>query len=258
MAHKRTSLAALTLLIGTSAAASSTIIYAPPHADNPGKMSSSEARQVITKKLLWAGMEPPTLILTREKLTFRQKWVEGWSTCEYSFGSSPEPVVVRENQFSNAMPKIYMTEPTTCQIQFDTVENARRFADAIQVFNHDVGRDFNAEAEADAVRFQSVVTEYRKHKTPPAISEEVHRYQVMAETKFDEKKYNESAAFYRKGLEISPWWPAGHFNLALVLSHEEDYPGAVVEMKKYLALVPNAKDARSAHDRIYTWEAKGN
>lgn len=34
------------------------------------------------------------------------------------------------------------------------------------------------------------------------------------------------------------------------------YPSSIFYMKKYLMLVPDASDARSAQDKIYEWEEK--
>ena len=51
-------------------------------------------------------------------------------------------------------------------------------------------------------------------------------------------------------------WPNGYFNLALLLAEENRYAEAILNMKKYLELMPNAPDARKAHDKIYIWEEK--
>ena len=59
---------------------------------------------------------------------------------------------------------------------------------------------------------------------------------------------------YEQALNIAPWWADGHFNRALLLGEAEDYAEAVPEMKKYLVLEPNAKDARAAQDKLYQWE----
>jgi hypothetical protein len=36
----------------------------------------------------------------------------------------------------------------------------------------------------------------------------------------------------------------------------DDYPGAIIEMKRYLTLVPDAPNARALQDKIYDWERK--
>ena len=55
---------------------------------------------------------------------------------------------------------------------------------------------------------------------------------------------------------IAPWWPEGHFNEALVLSELRYYGKAIEHMKKYVALVPDAPNARAAQDKIYVWESE--
>jgi hypothetical protein len=36
----------------------------------------------------------------------------------------------------------------------------------------------------------------------------------------------------------------------------DDYPDAIIEMKRYLMLVPDAPNARALQDKIYNWERK--
>ena len=47
-----------------------------------------------------------------------------------------------------------------------------------------------------------------------------------------------------------------YFNLALLSAHTGNYLYAIINMKKNLLLVPEAKDARAAQDKIYEWELK--
>ncbi len=70
-----------------------------------------------------------------------------------------------------------------------------------------------------------------------------------------EKNFSEAAALYEKGLDLLPWWPEGRFNRATVLGEIGEYETAIDDMKRYLELVPDAPDARSAQDQIYKWEA---
>jgi hypothetical protein len=44
--------------------------------------------------------------------------------------------------------------------------------------------------------------------------------------------------------------------MALLLEQQEFLPAAYTELKKYLALVPDAADARNARDKLYIWEVK--
>jgi tetratricopeptide (TPR) repeat protein len=104
--------------------------------------------------------------------------------------------------------------------------------------------------------FQTVVNTYRSSATPPAFPEEARRFKVQAEAAVNEKRFDDAQDCYREALEVAPWWPEGHFNRALVLGEVGDFATATVEMQRYLALMPDAPDARAAQDKIYVWEAK--
>jgi len=42
----------------------------------------------------------------------------------------------------------------------------------------------------------------------------------------------------------------------MILGELGNYDEAAFEMKKYLALEPDAPDARTARDQIYVWESR--
>jgi len=82
------------------------------------------------------------------------------------------------------------------------------------------------------------------------------RYKVQAVGAVRDKEFDDAADIYAAALRAAPWWPAGHFNRALVLGEAGDYDMAKREMKYYLQLVPDASNARAAQDKIYEWERK--
>jgi tetratricopeptide (TPR) repeat protein len=100
----------------------------------------------------------------------------------------------------------------------------------------------------DDPEFQKVVDDYRirKAKNNLQISEQARRYRVQAETAIQEKKFDAAEEYFAELLKIEPWWPAGHYNRALILGELGNYDEAAYEMKKYLALEPNASDARDS------------
>lgn len=106
--------------------------------------------------------------------------------------------------------------------------------------------------------FQTIVNNYRSATEKLVFPEEARRFKVQAEAAVNEKRFDDAQDGYREALEIAPWWPEGHFNRALVLAELNEFPTAEVEMQRYLALVPDAPDARAAQDKIYIWEAKAN
>jgi regulator of sirC expression with transglutaminase-like and TPR domain len=79
---------------------------------------------------------------------------------------------------------------------------------------------------------------------------------VQAESAVREKRLADAVRLYQSALKIVPWWPEGHFNRSLVLAELNRYGEAISEMKRYLALVPDAPNARAAQDKIYEWEGK--
>jgi formylglycine-generating enzyme required for sulfatase activity len=102
--------------------------------------------------------------------------------------------------------------------------------------------------------FQEVTAKYLAAKPKPVLSEEAHKYKVQAEFMVQEKQFDKAVGLYGKALNIAPWWPEGHFQLALVLGETKKYRDATQEMKRYLLLAPDGADARAAQDKIYQWE----
>jgi hypothetical protein len=105
-------------------------------------------------------------------------------------------------------------------------------------------------------RFDAAVQMYRAANPKPTLPEDARRFGVQAETLVREKEFTRAADAYEQGLDAVAWWPEGHFNLATVLSSVDRFSEAVVEMKRYLTLTPDALDARAAQDKIYEWELK--
>lgn len=90
----------------------------------------------------------------------------------------------------------------------------------------------------------------------PAQPEALRAYKVAAEAAVRDKQWKDAVQQYRKALAVDPFWPQGHFNLALLYAELHRYESAGVEMQKYLLLAPDAANARQAQDKIYEWRAK--
>jgi hypothetical protein len=87
------------------------------------------------------------------------------------------------------------------------------------------------------------------------VSEEQRRLIVQANALTQQKQYSKASYQYRRVIELDQTaYPETYFNLAS-LSDQENFPvSAIFYMKHYLLLVLDAKDARSAQDKIYEWE----
>jgi tetratricopeptide (TPR) repeat protein len=131
------------------------------------------------------------------------------------------------------------------------IEHAKQIVNAVFVIKQDAGND-----SQDQSNFMKVAQTYREASSKPVFPEEARKFKVQAEAAIRDKDFDGAAASYEEAIKIAPWWPEGHFNRALVLGETGDYETAMLEMKRYLMLVPNAPDARAAQDKIYEWERK--
>jgi TolB protein len=109
-------------------------------------------------------------------------------------------------------------------------------------------------AALDEAGFAEVAKTYREAAVKPVLSEEARKYMLQAEGAIEVKDFRGAVDRYAQALAVAPWWPAAHFNRALVLARLGRPDEASVEMHRYLLLTPDATDARAAQDKIYEWE----
>jgi tetratricopeptide (TPR) repeat protein len=134
--------------------------------------------------------------------------------------------------------------------------DAKKFAAALLRFRNSTLVERQAWLAGKEQAFTDAAARYRSANPKPAISEDVHRFDVVAQAAVREKRFVEAAKAYDQGLELAPWWPEGRFNAALLWGEAGYFSLAVDHMKKYLALVPNPPNLRAIKDKIYEWEAK--
>lgn len=104
--------------------------------------------------------------------------------------------------------------------------------------------------------FATEVAKYRALASKPELPEAARVFRVQAEDAVAQKRFQDAVDRYGKALEISPWWPEGHFNQALLLGESDCPEEAIAAMERYLALVPEAADARAARDKVYLWKGR--
>jgi len=135
-------------------------------------------------------------------------------------------------------------------------QSTGRAAEAVERWKTSTPEERQHYAAAEREKFQAIADLYRK--TRPAPTEEVRRFEVIAENAVRDKRYNDAISAYEDGLRIAPWWPQGHFNMALLLGQVHYYDEAVEHMQDYLALVPDAPNARQVRDQMYKWQDEEN
>ncbi len=115
---------------------------------------------------------------------------------------------------------------------------------------------YTPEDPAFSAAFANGAKRYREMPVKPAMPEDVQRCRVVAEDAFNNKDFKKALDYYRKGLAIEPLWPQGQFNAAMLAGELHSYKWAALYMKRYLELVPDAKNANAAREKMYLWEEK--
>jgi tetratricopeptide (TPR) repeat protein len=105
--------------------------------------------------------------------------------------------------------------------------------------------------------FPEVARKYRETPVKPELPEEAHKYAVQGDFAIEKKNLPVAIDRYTDALKIAPWWPEGHLKRGQLLAEIELYDAAIADMKKFLLLAPEAKEAREAQDNIYKWESAG-
>lgn len=108
--------------------------------------------------------------------------------------------------------------------------------------------------ESEEAAFRESAARYRSLPAKPELPEEAREFRVRAEYAIGQKQFQEAVDLYGRALKISPWWPEGHFNQALILGEMGCPEEAIAAMNRYIALVPDAPDIRAARDRVYQWK----
>jgi tetratricopeptide (TPR) repeat protein len=98
---------------------------------------------------------------------------------------------------------------------------------------------------------------YPKLPVKPELPEEARRFAIQAEAAVKEERYADAIKHLADLTWVAPWWPNARYDMALLNARMEQYDTAIVAMKAYLSLCPDAPNARKAQDQIYEWEGRG-
>jgi hypothetical protein len=116
-----------------------------------------------------------------------------------------------------------------------------------------------AAAAADSeelARFAQSPSDLRANAAKTTRTEQIRQIEVQVTGAVNDKDFVGAASTLEKGESDAPWWPPFRFDHAIVLAELGDYRSALVEMQRYLALAPDAPNARQAQDKIYDWQRK--
>ncbi|MDA8165190.1 MAG: tetratricopeptide repeat protein [Desulfobacteraceae bacterium] len=183
--------------------------------------------------------------LADAKLTVETTPPEAASVGSVTFPGGPQREV-------DTHPRPYVVSlPGGISFHFETMADAAAFADDLFA----IQQAMKAGERVRAADFAQKAAQYRAAAVKPAVSEEQRRLIVQANALSERKDYAGAIDLYQSALDVDPVaYPGAYFNLALLSAQMERYPRAIAYMKQYLQLEPDAKDARSAQDKIYEWE----
>ena len=143
--------------------------------------------------------------------------------------------------------------PGLISFVFEDLPDAQRFADDLFV----IQQALQKQRDERLALFQAKASQYHGMKVKPPVSEEQRKYIVQANVLNERKDYAGAIDLYSKVIDVDPVsFPPAYFNLALLCAQMQRFQPAIAYMKQYLLLVPDAKDARAAQDKIYEWELK--
>jgi hypothetical protein len=228
--------------------------------DPVGDMSFDEARAAVLELVA-----PPTMISTRGSLKF--------NISQVLVRSNSITIVANDKKFKVRFlalhPRTLILPETKERVvcvshmywllgpptrQWSTVD-APRLAVALRVLKDAA---LAPPSESDEPQFQEIANAYRSAQPKPELPETARRFRVQALGAVRDKDFDGAVDLYSQALVVAPWWPEGHYNRALVLAEISEIRHAIVEMQRYLSLVPEAGNARAVQDQIYDWERKAN
>lgn len=204
----------------------------------------------INKELLKEGSDPTLKLGVANKLRWSAHTGNRKSALNFiEMGADVDFAIVLHTKYASSLVE-HFPDPKIVKLHQETLQGIQLLKD---LKKEPERRE--AEKRNEAI-FQEALAAYRTAAVKPQLPEDARRYKVQAEGAVQDKDFAKAALRYEQALSIAPWWPEGHFNRALVLGEIKEYAAAIVEMKRYLALVPEAANARAAQDKIYGWEGK--
>lgn len=211
------------------------------------KISQSRAQRELKRLLAPIGVE-----VTNTGFSF----IKGGNRKYVKFSELQEDMYItdQENKFWLSINRGDF--PDSALFWLSDKDNARYCAAIIYVLKYYSAHADTAEKTAELAAFKEKAKTWRALPVKPALPAEANRFRVLAEDAFQNKDFNKAIDYYDKALEAYPLWPQGQFNAALICGEIGSYAEAAGHMQRYLELVPDAKDAKLAREKIYIWEEK--
>jgi len=162
--------------------------------------------------------------------------------------------IVVESARDNRQGRYAIILPEMVTFRKTDLTAAKRFADALFFIQQQV-KNVMKDYDERLVLFEPIAARYRALATKPTVSEEQRKLIVQANVLAQQKQYDKAISRYQEVIKLDQTvYPEAYFNMALLAAQDNLPVTAIFFMRHYLLLKPDAKDARSAKDKIYEWE----
>jgi tetratricopeptide (TPR) repeat protein len=135
-------------------------------------------------------------------------------------------------------------------------DRAERFNAALRFVAQQAMHNVDASIAAELDKFGPQAQAWRALPEKPKMTDDAYAHKVLAEAAYGDHDLAKAMLEYSLALQKFPTWPEGQFNAALIGGELKRYRSAVLHMKEYLALAPEAPDAQAAKDKIILWQDK--
>ena len=235
-----------------------------PDSQIASKLSLEDAKELIQREYRWKWSDglgtQASMTFTSEKILRLSYHADGrsWKTklCPYAAFTptvdEEEAGTYQGRSYYNVRVKESDLKCGELTIAVQTFERAKLVAEAVLRWKESTPEE--RRAWFSQYQDQTAVRLHRTTRSSQAVLDDIKRYSNSAETAVREMRFSEAVNHYLDGLTIAPAWPQGHFNAALILGELYYYSDdAITHMRRYLALVPNAHDARAVQNKIRVW-----
>lgn len=198
-----------------------------------------------------AKLEDDEIVITTSLTTFSFKAVKSFNEVFMVW----EERIQRESGKHSIMYQLVINYPgeITINLYSSDKDLMCRLADAIYFVKKQSLAD---SASIELTRFASIVAKDKGLATKQPVNEEQRKYIVQANAATQIKEFGQAINYFSQALQINETaFPDAYFNMALIFAQRRQFDQAILNMKKYIIILPDSPDARVAQDKIYEWEA---
>jgi hypothetical protein len=134
--------------------------------------------------------------------------------------------------------------------------DAQQIADALKVLVLDARQNMDAAFAERYQGFLQTCQPWLGGKAQPPLPEEARQHQVLAQDAVSRNDLDKAMDEYDAALKAAPCWAEARHQDAVLEGQTGWYLVAVQDMKKYLALSPDASNTQALRDQVLVWNGR--